>query len=158
MTHENRRPEGGRIDRNRKIHFHFNGKPFDGYEGDTLASALLANGVSVTARSFKYHRPRGIVGSGVEEPASLVELEGDDASGNNPITTVQIKDGLRARSVNCWPLPEFDLGAVNQFFSRLIPAGCDDRTFKWPNSGCSAPCTRRPPERIPAPMPPPMVM
>ena len=67
---------GGRIDRTRPLNITFNGRPYQGFEGDTLASALLANGVSLTARSFKYHRPRGIVGSGVEEPTTLVELEG----------------------------------------------------------------------------------
>ena len=81
-----RLPEGGRIDRSRPLRFRFNGREYTGFQGDTLASALLANGVSLTARSFKYHRPRGIVGSGAEEPASLVEIEGDGASGNRPIT------------------------------------------------------------------------
>lgn len=155
MTYENRLPRGGRIDRNRKIHFHFNGKLYFGYEGDTLASALIANGVSVTARSFKYHRPRGIVGSGVEEPASMVQLEGADASGNNAITTVQLKDGLRARSVNCWPSPKYDLGAINQLFSSLIPAGFYYKTFKWPDWHWFEPSIRRAAGLAPAPAAPP---
>ena len=86
----NRLATGGRIDRARPLTFTFNGTRFTGFEGDTLASALLASGATLTARSFKYHRPRGIVSAGVEEPSSLVELMGDDASGNNAITTVQL--------------------------------------------------------------------
>ena len=79
--------EGGRIDRQRPIQFTFGGKKMSGFDGDTLASALLANGVDVTARSFKYHRPRGIVGAGIEEPATYVELLGEDASANQPATS-----------------------------------------------------------------------
>ncbi len=133
MAQSNRRASGGRIDRDRPLTFQFNGKTYEGYEGDTLASALLANGVRVTARSFKYHRPRGVIGHGPEEPATLVELEGEDASGNRPATTVPLREGLRARPVNCWPSPGFDLGGINQLLSRFIPAGFYYKTFKWPN-------------------------
>ena len=143
MTRANRSAEGGLIDRNTTISFQFNGKTYQGFAGDSLASALLANGVSLTARSFKYHRPRGIVGSGYEEPSSLVELVGDEESGNHPITRVQIRQGLKARSVNCWPSPEFDLMAVNQFFSKLIPAAFYYKTFKWPNWHLFEPSIRR---------------
>ena len=132
MKNNNRLAKGGHIDRKTRVNFFFNGRSYTGFKGDTLASALLANGVLVTARSFKYHRPRGIVGVGIEEPASLVELMGDDASGNNPITLVTIKEGLRARSVNCWPSAAFDMGAIVQPFSRLVPAGFYYKTFKWP--------------------------
>lgn len=138
-----RLPQGGRIDRNRRVTFTFNGRTYDGFHGDTLASALLAHGVRVTARSFKYHRPRGIVGHGIEEPASLVELLGADASGNQPITTVQIRDGLRARSVNCWPSPRFDLGGINQIFAGMLPAGFYYKTFKWPDWHLFEPMIRR---------------
>lgn len=155
MAHEYRRPAGGRIDRHRKVRFHFNGKPYDGFDGDSLGSALIANGVSLTARSFKYHRPRGIVGSGAEEPASLVELEGEDASGNTPVTTVAIRNGLRARSVNCWPSPGFDLGAINQLFARLIPAGFYYKTFKWPDWHLFEPMIRRAAGLAAAPAAPP---
>ena len=155
MAHDYRRPAGGRIDRNRTVRFHFNGKPYDGFDGDTLASALIANGVSVTARSFKYHRPRGIVSSGAEEPASLVELEGADAAGNNPITTVAIRNGLRARSVNCWPSVRFDIGAVNQLFARLIPTGFYYKTFKWPDWRLFEPTIRRAAGLAAAPASPP---
>ena len=143
MSGAHRNAEGGLIDRAQTISFQFNGKNYQGFAGDSLASALLANGVSLTARSFKYHRPRGIVGSGYEEPSSLVELVGDEESGNQPITQVQIRDGLEARSVNCWPSPEFDLMSVNQFFSKLIPAAFYYKTFKWPNWHLFEPSIRR---------------
>ncbi len=155
MENSNRLPSGGLIDRNRTVQFTFNGKSYRGYEGDTLASALLANGVSLTARSFKYHRPRGIVGSGVEEPASLVELEGNDASGNQPITTVKVTEGLRAKSVNCWPNPEFDLGGINQLFTKFLPAGFYYKTFKWPNWHVYEPTIRRAAGLAGAPAEPP---
>ena len=143
MSQPNRFSNGGIIDRSLPISFYFNGKQYQGYKGDTLASALIANGVSVTARSFKYHRPRGIVGLGIEEPASMVELEGDFASGNNPITIVPIQDGLRANSINCWPSVNFDFGAVTQLFAKLMPAGFYYKTFKWPNWHLFEPSIRR---------------
>ncbi|MGI9367468.1 MAG: 2Fe-2S iron-sulfur cluster-binding protein [Ruegeria sp.] len=155
MAQRNRRASGGRIDRNRPLHFTFNGKPYEGFKGDTLASALLANGIRVTARSFKYHRPRGIMGHGVEEPATLVELDGEDASGNRPATTVPLRDGLSARSVNCWPSPEFDLGGINQLLSRFIPAGFYYKTFKWPNWHLFEPSIRRAAGLAAAPESPP---
>lgn len=138
-----RLPSGGLIDRSKPVRFHFNGKPYGGFAGDTLASALIANGVSLTARSFKYHRPRGIVGAGHEEPGSLVELVGDEQSANQPITTVKIREGLEARSVNCWPSPQFDLMAINQLFSRFIPAAFYYKTFMWPNWHLFEPHIRR---------------
>ncbi len=155
MTQNNRCASGGRIDRNRPLRFTFNGKSYEGFEGDTLASALLANGVRVTARSFKYHRPRGIVGHGPEEPATLVELDGEDASGNRPATTVPLRDGLSARSVNCWPSPEFDIGGVNQLLSRFIPAGFYYKTFKWPNWHLFEPSIRKAAGLAAAPAQPP---
>ncbi|KIC07626.1 sarcosine oxidase subunit alpha [Leisingera sp. ANG-M1] len=155
MAHNRRLASGGRINRNRKLRFRFNGKVYEGFEGDTLASALIANGVLVTARSFKYHRPRGIVGHGPEEPATLVELEGVDASGNNPATTVRLHEGLSARSVNCWPSPEFDLGGINQLFARFIPAGFYYKTFKWPNWHLFEPSIRKAAGLAAAPAKPP---
>ncbi|MCR9136100.1 MAG: sarcosine oxidase subunit alpha family protein [Alphaproteobacteria bacterium] len=138
-----RLPTGGIIDRSKSIGFRFNGKSYSGFAGDTLASALIANGVSLTARSFKYHRPRGIVGAGHEEPGSLVELVGDEQSANQPITTVRLRDGLDARSVNCWPSPHFDLMGINQLFSRFIPAAFYYKTFMWPNWHLFEPHIRR---------------
>ncbi|NVO58442.1 (2Fe-2S)-binding protein [Rhodobacteraceae bacterium B1Z28] len=155
MAQSNRRASGGRIDRNRPVRFQFNGKSYEGYEGDTLASALLANGVRVTARSFKYHRPRGIVGHGPEEPATLVELDGEDASGNRPATTVPLRDGLSARSVNCWPSPDFDVSGINQLFARFIPAGFYYKTFKWPNWHLFEPTIRKAAGLAAAPAQPP---
>ncbi len=142
-TQIHRLNSGGLIDRNRPVNFRFNGRRYSGFQGDTLASALLASGVRLTARSFKYHRPRGIVGAGYEEPASLVELVGDEQSGNQPITTVRIRDGLEARSVNCWPSPGFDLMAVNQLFARFIPAAFYYKTFMWPDWHLFEPHIRR---------------
>ena len=103
----NRLGKGGRIDRTRALRFFFNGVGYSGFEGDTLASALIANGVRLTARSFKYHRPRGIVGAGVEEPATLVELVGEDASGNRPATTVRLRDGEVAGWGECVPYARY---------------------------------------------------
>lgn len=123
---------GGRIDRGRPIAFTFNGRALTGYSGDTLASALLANGIRVTARSFKYHRPRGIVSAGVEEPGTWIELVGEDADGNRAATMVPLRDGLAARSVNCWPSPGFDLGGIANLFAPVMPAAFYYKTFKWP--------------------------
>ena len=150
-----RLPEGGRIDRTRRLRFRFDGKEYQGFMGDTLASALLANGVRIAGRSFKYHRPRGVMGAGVEEPAVLVELEGDLASGNRPATTVPLTEGLVARSVNAWPLARLDLGAVNQIFARLIPAGFYYKTFKWPHWHLYEPSIRRAAGLASAPKDPP---
>lgn len=155
MAQINRGATGGRINRDRPVSFKFNGKTYQGYEGDTLASALLANGVKVTARSFKYHRPRGIVGHGPEEPATLVELDGEHASGNRPATTVPLEPGLSARSVNCWPSPDFDLGGINQLFSRFIPAGFYYKTFKWPDWHLFEPSIRKAAGLAAAPANPP---
>ena len=146
---------GGRIDRARPLRFRFDGCDYTGLEGDTLASALLANGVRITARSFKYHRPRGIMGSGVEEPATLVELMGADASGNRPATTVRLTEGLVARSVNAWPSARFDLGAMNQLFGRFIPAGFYYKTFKWPDWHLYEPSIRKAAGLAAAPSQPP---
>ena len=138
-----RLPQGGCIDRSRSLRFRFDGRDYTGFHGDTLASALLANGVKITARSFKYHRARGIMGAGVEEPATLVELLGDLASANRSATTVVLTEGLEARSVNAWPSARFDLGAVNQMIARIIPAGFYYKTFKWPNWHLYEPAIRR---------------
>ncbi len=151
----NRMDAGGRIDRDRPLSFTFNGRRLQGFVGDTLASALLANGIGLTARSFKYHRPRGIVGAGVEEPSTLVELLGDDASGNRPATTVPLRDGLIAKSVNCWPSPGFDLGAINQLIGRFIPAGFYYKTFKWPGWHLYEPTIRKAAGLAAAPAAPP---
>jgi sarcosine oxidase subunit alpha len=122
--------DGGRIDRGRVLRFTFNGRVYQGHPGDTLASALLANGVSVVARSWKYHRPRGILSAGVEEPNALVQLfDGARTVPNARMTEVTLVDGLTASSIHASPSVEFDLKAVNGWFARLIPAGFYYKTF-----------------------------
>ena len=115
--------EGGLIERDRRLNFTFNGHHMTGVKGDTLASALLANGVRVVGRSFKYHRPRGIFSSGPEEPNALVQLEsGDHTLPNQQATQVQLYEGLVAASINCWPGPNFDFMSIIGWFHQLIPA------------------------------------
>ena len=125
---------GGRlVDRTRRLRFCFNGRDYEGHPGDTLASALMANGVRLVGRSFKYHRPRGIVAAGPEEPNAVVQLDGDgDGHGGEPnarATTLELVEGLSARSVNCWPDVGFDLGAIADRLSPLLPAGFYYKTF-----------------------------
>ncbi len=124
---------GRRIDRTRPLDFTFNGRPMRGFEGDTLASALLANGQGLIGRSFKYHRPRGIVASGPEEPNALVGLgAGGRFEPNARATQVPLRDGLAAESQNHWPSLEWDLGAVNARLARFLPAGFYYKTFIHP--------------------------
>jgi methylglutamate dehydrogenase subunit C len=124
---------GGLIERADRIRFTFDGKDYAGHPGDTLASALLANDVRLVGRSFKYHRPRGIVSAGSDEPNGLVELgRGDRVEPNTKATTVELFNGLAARSQNRWPSLTFDVGAINQLFSPLIGAGFYYKTFMWP--------------------------
>jgi len=133
MTEPMRLASGGRIDRARRIEFRFDGQAFEGHPGDTLASALLANGVRLMGRSFKYHRPRGVFTSGPEEPNALVELRtGARREPNTRATTVELFDGLEASSQNRFPSLDFDVGAVNGLLSRFLPAGFYYKTFMWP--------------------------
>ena len=129
----NRLPAGGRIDRARPIEFTFNGQKLQGYRGDTLASALLANDIHLIGRSFKYHRPRGIQTAGPEEPSALVQLgEGARTEPNLRATEIELYDDLVAASQNCWPSVEHDIGAINGVLSPLFPAGFYYKTFMWP--------------------------
>jgi heterotetrameric sarcosine oxidase alpha subunit len=124
---------GGRIDRARPLAFRFDGRAHRGFAGDTLASALLAGGVRLFGRSFKYHRPRGVVTAGPEEPCALVELrDGARREPNTPATTVELFEGLTASSQNRWPSLGLDLMAVNGLAAPLIPAGFYYKTFTWP--------------------------
>jgi len=124
---------GGRINRAIPLTFTFNGRTYQGYQGDTLASALLANGMHFVARSWKYHRPRGIVTAGVEEPNAIVQLErGAYTVPNARATEIELYQGLVARSVNAEPSIEDDRMAVNQKIARFIPAGFYYKTFMWP--------------------------
>lgn len=135
MTQQCRLESGGLVDRSKKLHFTFDGKAYTGYAGDTLASALLANGVRLLGRSFKYHRPRGLIAAGSEEPNALVQLEkGPYTEPNTRATCIELYDGLVATSQNCWPSLDFDVGAINSAFSRFLPAGFYYKTFMWPAS------------------------
>jgi len=139
-----RLPTGGQIDRSRLLRFRFDGRTLEGYDGDSLASALLANGIRVVGRSFKYHRPRGIYAAGDEEPCALVEIgEGAGRVPNCRATTVALNDGLVARSQGGWPSRDFDLGRVIDFTHALWPAGFYNKTFKWPGWHTWEPLIRR---------------
>jgi sarcosine oxidase subunit alpha len=129
-----RTPVGGRIDRNQLLPFIFDGRPYQGCRGDTLASALLANGVHLAGRSFKYHRPRGIFSAGAEEPNALVTIARDTArtTPNLRATQVELYRNLNAYSQNRWPSLEFDVGRINDVLSRFFPAGFYYKTFMWP--------------------------
>jgi sarcosine oxidase subunit alpha len=126
-------PQGGLIDRAQPRSFTFDGATFSGFAGDTLASALIANGVSLVGRSFKYHRPRGILTAGSEEPNALVELRtGARREPNTRATTAELYDGLVATSQNRWPSLRRDFGAINDIFSPFLVAGFYYKTFMWP--------------------------
>ncbi|HET8691690.1 MAG TPA: FAD-dependent oxidoreductase, partial [Steroidobacteraceae bacterium] len=135
-----RTPAGGRVDRSRPIRFHFDGVAYEGLAGDTLASALLANGAHLVGRSFKYHRPRGILSAGAEEPNALVTVRRDEArvTPNLRATQVELYEGLVAESQNRWPSLAFDVGRVSDFLSPLFPSGFYYKTFKWPRSAWHA--------------------
>jgi heterotetrameric sarcosine oxidase alpha subunit len=125
---------GGLIDRSVPVPFKFDRRPMHGYAGDTLAAALLANGVRLVGRSFKYHRPRGVMTAGSEEPNALVELRsGARREPNSKATMIELHAGLEATSQNCWPSPTFDLLSVNGALGRLFVAGFYYKTFMWPS-------------------------
>ena len=125
---------GGRLlNKGKQLNFTFNGKRFTGFEGDTLASALLANDQMMMGRSFKYHRPRGVVASGAEEPNALMNMgEGGKFEPNQRATTTELFDGLTCTSQNHWPSLEFDVGAINNHMTRFFPAGFYYKTFMFP--------------------------
>ena len=124
------------IDETYKISFKFNGSTYYGYKGDTLASALLSNNVHLVGRSFKYHRPRGIMTAGSEEPNAIVQLHTNTSrtEPNVRATEIEIYEGLEASSQNCWPSVNFDIGGINNFLSPVLPAGFYYKTFMWPAS------------------------
>ncbi len=134
MTQVNR-ISGGQIDRTRTLNFRWNGRALSGHPGDTLASALLANGVRLVGRSFKYHRPRGIFSAGSEEPNALVQLrEGAAQEPNTRATTVELYDSLVATSQNHRGSLEWDLMAANDLLSPFLSAGFYYKTFMWPKA------------------------
>jgi sarcosine oxidase, subunit alpha len=126
----------GRVDRGIAVNFRFDCKPYHGFAGDTLASALLANGVTLFGRSFKYHRPRGLLGAGTEEPNALVSVDrgGGRFTPNLRATAVEIYEGLEAHSQNRWPSLQRDFGAINDRLGLFFPAGFYNKTFMWPRS------------------------
>lgn len=131
-----RLPTGGRVDRSKPVRFSFDGKSYSGFAGDTLASALLANGVMLFGRSFKYHRPRGLLGSGSEEPNALVSVDKGPGrfTPNLRATNVEVHEGLNAVSQNRWPSLKTDFGAINDRLGMFFPAGFYNKTFMWPRS------------------------
>ena len=135
MSQSYRLSNEGLLNRNKAISFKFNGKKYTGYEGDTLASALLANGIHLVGRSFKYHRPRGFFGAGVDEPNAKLQIQLNGHSEPNVnATEFELVEGIEASSQNCWPSVEFDVGAINNFLNRFFPAGFYYKTFMWPKS------------------------
>jgi len=134
QTQKNRLNQGGRINRNQPLSFEYNGKILQAYQGDTIASALLANAVSNVSRSFKYHRPRGVISAGVEESAALLTVA--EGKGDVPVvrsTLRALAEGQKINSHNCYPNVNFDIGRILDFTHRLWPAGFYNKTFKWPN-------------------------
>ena len=135
-----RTSKGGHIDRSRSLKFSFDGKTYSGFVGDTLASGLLANGVHLVARSFKYHRPRGILAAGSEEPNALITVYRDAAryTPNLRATQVELYDGLQAHSQNRWPSLQTDFGRINDKLAAFFPAGFYYKTFMWPRKAWKA--------------------
>ncbi|MCT4556445.1 MAG: sarcosine oxidase subunit alpha family protein [Pelagimonas sp.] len=134
MTQVNR-VNGGLIDRSETFKFHFDGQEYTGHKGDTLASALLANDVRLMGRSFKYHRPRGPITCGSEEPNAMVELRtGARQEPNTRATTAELFDGLVANPQNCWPSLKRDFLSINDRFSNFLAAGFYYKTFMWPKA------------------------
>ena len=130
-----RLPGKGLIDRSKPVTFRFDGKHYQGFHGDTLASALLANGVRLIGRSFKYHRPRGVLTAGSEEPNALVEvLDGAQQTPNTRATVQEVHDGLQARSQNRWPSLRWDVLAINDLAAPFLGAGFYYKTFMWPRA------------------------
>ena len=133
MAQKNRL-EGGLINRKNPWSFEFNGQSMQGFEGDTLASALLANDVRLVGRSFKYHRPRGMISAGSEEPNAIVELRtGSRKEPNSRATTTELYDGLVAHPQNCWPSLNFDFLGINDLLAPFLTAGFYYKTFMWPS-------------------------
>ena len=135
VTQPNRMATGGLVDRSKPLLFKFDGRNYQGHAGDTLASALLANNVALVGRSFKYHRPRGILSAGPEEPNAIVELRsGARREPNTRATTAELYDGLEAKSQNRWPSLAFDAMGINGLLSPFLAAGFYYKTFMWPAS------------------------
>ena len=145
MTRQpNRMATEGRIDRSRALRFTFDGRSLAGHPGDTIASALLANDVHIVGRSFKYHRPRGVLSAGVEEPNALVTLgEGGRLEPSVRATFAPLAEGLRVRSQNAWPSLAFDVGRAADLVHALLPPAFYHKTFMWPDWETFEPAIRR---------------
>ncbi|MFN7940973.1 MAG: 2Fe-2S iron-sulfur cluster-binding protein [Thermoanaerobaculia bacterium] len=144
MSGSFRLPRGGTIDRSRPLAFRFDGRKLSGFAGDTLASALLANGVDVLARSFKERRPRGVLSAGPEETHALVAVgEGPRRTPSVRATLEPLVDGLVAESQHGWPSVGFDLGAIMGWLHPFLPAGFYNKTFTWPSWELYEPVIRR---------------
>ena len=129
------RDGGNRIDRSKKLSFTFDGKEMTAYKGDTIASAVMANGQKLFGRSYKYHRPRGVIGVGSEEMNALIGVgEGNRHEPNLRATQIEIYNGMTAVSQNRWPSLSFDIGGINNKMSRFLPGGFYYKTFMWPRS------------------------
>ena len=129
-----RLPNGGAIDRTRPLRFTFDGKPYEGFAGDTVASALLANGVGIVGRSFKYHRPRGIYTAGPEEPNAILDLRHGTRHDPNARATLEpLADGMELRSTHASGAAENDRLAFLDRLARFIPSAFYYKTFMWPN-------------------------
>ncbi|NSY39336.1 sarcosine oxidase subunit alpha family protein [Leisingera sp. ANG59] len=134
MTQSNRL-NGGQIDRAQLLRFTFDGQSYSGHAGDTLASALLSNGVRLMGRSFKYHRPRGPISAGSEEPNALMMIgDGARVEPNTRATVAELYDGLTAKSQNAWPSLKLDALGINDVFSNFLTAGFYYKTFMWPRA------------------------
>ncbi len=137
-------PQGAWIDRTKPLRFQFNGREVHGFAGDTVASALLAQGIVHVGRSFKLHRPRGIFSCGVEEPTGLLDVGlGHARTPNTRATDIAAREGLKAFTGNAWPSLEWDLAALAQRFAALLPAGFYYKTFMWPHWHLFEPAIRR---------------
>jgi len=134
----------GLINRKKPLNFTFDGRKFQGFEGDTLASALLANGVRVMGRSFKYHRPRGVWGAWFDDPNAIFDVTLNGATlPNCPATTTQLVEGMMAQAVNAFPSAQFDIKGVLDHFHRFMPAGFYYKTFMWPDWHLFEPMIRK---------------
>ena len=131
-----RSKKGSVINEEETIRFSFDGNEFSGFKGDTLSSALLANGIHLVGRSFKYHRPRGILSAGSEEPNAIITFDRGEGkiTPNVRATTLEIFNRLQSFSQNSYPNLKFDIGAFNNVFSIFFPAGFYNKTFMWPKS------------------------
>src|SRR6185312_14764112 len=135
---------GGLIDRQRPLNFHWNGRGLRGFDGDSLASALLANGERIVGRGLKFHRPRGILSAGVEEPNALVTTgSGSTRDPTARATMVRLRDGLDARAQNCWPSVGRDFGRALDWLAPLWPAGFYNKMFMWPSWRAYEPFIRK---------------